>query len=178
MRGEVAALFIDMLGFAALVEKYPDATAVQYHTDEDGESHNVNVTSQSAERFRLFQLVLDRFLDKHSEYHPDCKAMLFSDCAFIVDKSALVCALSAVDLMQDFIRMCIPVRMGIALGTFNEVRSSSDVRGAFSVTRSLFTGTAVARANAAEGCGGKGMRIFLHPSIAPCIKEISSVLYG
>jgi hypothetical protein len=173
MPGEVAALFIDMLGFAALVEQYPDAIAVHGGMTEDGESYTYNSSSPSAERFRLFQLVLDRFLERHYPDHPTCKAMLFSDCAFIVDKHVLVCARSAVDLMQAFIGMAIPVRMGIGFGTFNEVRSSSDVREAFSVTRSLFTGTAVARANAAERCGGKGMRIFLHPSLATCLEHIS-----
>ena len=173
MPGEVFALYIDMLGFAALVEQYPDAIEERGHMTEDGESYTVNSSSRSAETFRLFQPVLYRFLDKHYEHHPTCKAMLFSDCAFIVDKYALVSAMSAVALMLDFVKMCIPVRMGIGFGTFNDVRSSSDIRGTFSVTRSLFSGTAVVRAHAAEQCGGKGMRIFLHPSLATCIEDIS-----
>lgn len=170
---EVTALFIDMLGFAALVEQFPDAVEKIGCVTEDGDRYTIDSPSESAERFRLFQLVLDRFLEQHYQSHPGGRAMLFSDCAFILDEHPLVCALAAVDLMQGFIRMAIPVRMGIAFGTFQEVRSSSDVRDAFRVTRSLFTGTAVARASVAERCGGKGMRIFLHPSLAPRVEDIS-----
>jgi hypothetical protein len=54
--------------------------------------------------------------------------------------------------------------MGIGKGTFYPFKFSTDITGSTIVTRSLFMGTAVVRAHSAEQSGGKGMRIFVHPS--------------
>jgi hypothetical protein len=55
--------------------------------------------------------------------------------------------------------------MGIGKGTFYPSQFSTDLIGSTIVTRSLFVGTAVVRSHCAEQCGGKGPRIFVHPSI-------------
>lgn len=90
-------------------------------------------------------------------------AMLFSDCAFLNPGGSLRAALIATDLMREFIKAGVPVRMGIGKGTFYPFGYSTDT-GADSmlVSKSRFLGTAVVRAHAAERCGGKGMRIFVH----------------
>jgi hypothetical protein len=74
-------------------------------------------------------------------------------------------AMMAPKLMRDFILNRVPVRMGIGKGTFYPFKFSTDITDSTVVTRSLFMGTAVVRANRAERCGGKGMRIFVHPSV-------------
>lgn len=93
-------------------------------------------------------------------------AMLFSDCAFLNPGGSLRAALIATDLMREFIKAGVPVRMGIGKGTFYPFGYSTDT-GADSmlVSKSRFLGTAVVRAHAAERCGGKGMRIFVHPKV-------------
>jgi hypothetical protein len=91
--------------------------------------------------------------------------MLFSDCAFLEFGNPIMMARMAPKLMRDFILNKVPVRMGIGKGTFYPFKFSTDITDSTIVTRSLFMGTAVVRANRAERCGGKGMRIFVHPSV-------------
>jgi hypothetical protein len=71
----------------------------------------------------------------------------------------------SVELMRKFIAEKVPVRMGIGKGTFYPSQFSTDLIGSTIVTRSLFVGTAVVRSHYAEKCGGKGLRIFVHPSV-------------
>ena len=69
--------------------------------------------------------------------------------------------------MREFIKASVPVRMGLGKGTFYSFGYSTDT-GADSmlVSKSRFIGTAVVRAHAAERCGGKGLRIFVHPTVS------------
>jgi hypothetical protein len=56
--------------------------------------------------------------------------------------------------------------MGLGRGTFYDIEYVTNTdRGAVTVSKSRFVGTAVVRAHAAEQCGGKGMRIFLDASL-------------
>jgi hypothetical protein len=55
--------------------------------------------------------------------------------------------------------------MGIGRGTFYVFGFSTDLSDSTTITRSLFAGTAAVHAYAAERSGGKGMRIFVHPSL-------------
>ena len=90
--------------------------------------------------------------------------MLFSDCAFLNPGNSLRAALIATDLMRKFIETSVPVRMGIDKGTFYSFGYSTDTGGdSMLVSKSRFLGTSVVRAHGAEQCGGKGMRIFVHP---------------
>jgi hypothetical protein len=61
----------------------------------------------------------------------------------------------------------VPVRIGIGKGTFYDVEYTTTTPAAAArvVSTSRFYGTAVIHAHAAEQCGGKGMRIFLHQSL-------------
>ena len=91
-------------------------------------------------------------------------AMLFSYCAFLNPGNSLRAALIATDLMRKFIETSVPVRMGIDKGTFYSFGYSTDTGGdSMLVSKSRFLGTSVVRAHGAEKCGGKGMRIFVHP---------------
>jgi len=104
--------------------------------------------------------------------HGDLKAMLFSDCAFLEFGNSIRTALVATALIRDFVKARVPVRMGIGRGTFYPFKFSTEVSGATVLARSLFVGTAVVRAHAAEQCGGKGIRIFVHPSVRADIPSI------
>jgi hypothetical protein len=90
--------------------------------------------------------------------------MVFSDCAFIVTETALLTALTAVELMRSFMLRQVPVRMGMGYGTYNPVRFTSDSYGSSNIHRSLFSGSAVVTAVDAES-KARGLRIFLHPDV-------------
>ena len=98
--------------------------------------------------------------------------MVFSDCAFLILGPALHTALSATALMRDLMEAGVPVRMGLASGTFDVMRLSSEEYGGCNLTRAVFSGTGIVRAQRAEKCGGKGMRIFVHPKMAQELESI------
>src|SRR5688572_12632265 len=104
--------------------------------------------------------------------------MLFSDCAFLVYENALRAALAAAGLMRHFIRRGVPVRLGIGKGTFYDMEYATTTTADESrvVSKSRFYGTAVINAHAAETCGGKGMRIFLHRSLDKDLADIRNRL--
>ena len=157
---EQTLIFVDLLGFAALIEKHPCRIEDAPPTDD---GYEVVHTAPTQSQFNLFDQVLD-----HSIQQPDggITAMLFSDCAFLNPGNSLRAALIAIDLMREFIKAGVPVRMGIGKGTFYSFGYSTDTGGdSMVVSKSRFIGTAVVRAHAAEQCGGKGMRIFVHPKV-------------
>src|SRR5207245_1792444 len=101
-------------------------------------------------------------------------AMLFSDCAFIDAGTSLATALLAREIMRHCIKRHVPVRMGIGRGTFYPLMFSTEHSGSVHVSRCRFVGTAVIHAHAAEQCGGKGLRIFVHPSAAADLQAFNS----
>ena len=153
-------IFVDMLGFAELVEKHPCRIEDAPPTDD---GYEVVHTAPTQRQFNLFDKVLD---DSIQQRDGDISAMLFSDCAFLNPGNSLRAALIARDLMRKFIKAGVPVRMGIGKGTFYSFGYSTETGGdSMVVSKSRFIGTAVVRAHAAEQCGGKGMRIFVHPKV-------------
>lgn len=157
---EQTLLFVDMLGAEALTEKFPRRVA-DSGPDEAGFYHTW--TTDAPNQFNRFTRVLDVAVQECQYYHP-LRAMLFSDCAFLELGNSAMMAMMAPKLMRDFILNKVPVRMGIGNGTFYPFKFSTDITNSTIVTRSLFMGTAVVRGHSAEQCGGKGMRIFVHPS--------------
>lgn len=154
--------FVDMLGFSALTKRYPGSMTLDVGSDY---SSLASGTSQSAERFGRFHGVLDRMAaDRADASHPE-RMMIFSDCAFAIYDKALQAAVSLANLMRTFVSVGIPVRMGIAKGTCHFQRFGIDTYHNFSVTRSMFYGSGIVYSNEAEKHGGKGCRIFLHPSL-------------
>ena len=61
----------------------------------------------------------------------------------------------------------VPVRMGIAYGTFHRVRFRADTTEDVGIYTSQFYGTGAMRAYKTEHNAGKGMRVFIHPSAEP-----------
>ncbi len=160
---EQTLIFVDMLGFAALTEKHPR----RIETDQQLSTCDRTVvsTAPTQTQFNRFDRVLDWCIDDQ-RLHGGIAAMLFSDCAFLNFGNSLRTALTATKLMREFIKARVPVRMGIGKGTFNSFGYSTDTDAdSMLVSKSRFIGTAVVRAHAAEKCGGKGMRIFVHPEV-------------
>ncbi len=154
--------FIDMLGFSALSKEFPGSMTLEVNEDY---SSLVTSTSKSAERFGHFHSILDHMASElWDRSHPQ-QMMIFSDCAFAVYDNALQAAVSLAQVMQTFISVAIPVRMGLGKGTCHFERFGMDTQKGFSVTRSMFYGSGIVHATEAEKAG-KGCRIFLHRSLS------------
>jgi len=155
-------IFLDMLGFSDLTEAQPDA--IKYDWDKD-DYDSIESTSDSAEQIGRFQTVLNNVAMNTSGSMSPSHLMLFSDCAFMVYGTALSAAESSTIIMRYCFQQAVPVRMGLASGTWNASRFSFDSVKDLVITRAVFYGTGVVRATKAEKKGGKGCRIFLHRSL-------------
>ncbi|MGA2988186.1 MAG: hypothetical protein ABSG32_30780 [Terriglobia bacterium] len=160
---EHTLIFIDMLGFADLTIKNP-RRLVQYGPDEHGVSGTS--TSPLQTQFNRFHRILESCISEQ-RLSGGMQAMLFSDCAYLDAGNSLRAGLIATELMRHFLGERVPVRMGIGRGTFYAFGFSTDISGPTTISRSKFAGTAVINAYAAERFGGKGMRVFMHPSLEP-----------
>lgn len=158
---ECTLVFVDMLGFADRTEQFPNRL-IRSGPDEHGFEHTS--TSLASNQFWLFNRILESCVFEH-RLSGSVRAMLFSDCAFLEFGNSFRAGMVSVELMRKFIVGKVPVRMGIGKGTFYPSQFSTDLIGSTIITRSLFAGTAVVRAHYAEKCGGKGLRIFVHPSV-------------
>ena len=147
-----AVVYLDLLGFAALVEANP-----QYFATErfDHPSLRTVPTNAAAQHLTLFHHVLESNIASEQPNH----ATVFSDCGFGVFYTPRACAEFAVALMQ-----------GLGFGTFSALGTTSSITGRSTVVRAMFGGTSIVRAVAAERCGGKGMRIFADRSFSELFK--------
>jgi hypothetical protein len=154
-------IFVDMLGFAELTRRNP-TRILDWGPDESGFTGSGTTDLQS--RVVRFQHVIDSTIRKQAGFG-GVSAQVFSDCAYVDVSTSLRAVMVAVDLMQEFIDMDVPVRIGIGRGTCYSFKYSIENTGTEMVTKALFAGTAVVNAHGAEQCGGKGCRIFVHPSV-------------
>ena len=127
---EQTLIFVDMLGFAALIEKHPCRIEDAPPTDD---GYEVVHTAPTQSQFNLFDKVLDLSIQQ-----PDggITAMFFSDCAFLNPGNSLRAALIATDLMRKFIKVGVPVGWGLVKG-----------RSTHSATRRVQAGTRCWSAN-------------------------------
>src|SRR5262249_46978424 len=89
--------------------------------------------------------------------------LIFSDCAFVVCNSALSLAQHAMYLEWDFVTYDMPIRMGMAKGTFYPGTFSSTAASPV-INRAVFYVTGIVRAHTAEATG-KGCRVLLDSSL-------------
>jgi hypothetical protein len=161
-------VFADMLGFAALTEANPiDLRLLHAHghplsvRPEDIFSTPKNPLTEAFSRFHYsLQWAITMAGMKHT-----ITAITFSDSVFVATTYLFEATSFAIYLARSLLSQNIPVRMGIAFGSFAALRFRSDVSADGGYHAAQFLGTAVVRACAAERCGIKGMRIFLHPSV-------------
>jgi hypothetical protein len=167
-------LFIDILGFSDLTEEFPNPVVWNFGPDDTVISA---ATSESSQTLGRFQYVLDSLSRYVGDASGPTNLMLFSDCAFLVFENLLQAATCAAELMRRFLQQHVPVRMGLAHGTWNAERFSFDSVNKVMITRSVFSGTGVVRAHKAECNGGKGFRIFVHSSVeASALAEIATTI--
>ena len=167
-------VFADMLGFTALTEANPIDLRMLHAwsrplslTFEDIVREPRNPLTEAFSRFHYF---LNWAIMTAEMGHP-LTAVTFSDSVFIATMYLFEATNFAVNLAQSMLSQNVPVRMGIALGSFAALRFRSDVSADGGDHAAHFLGTAVVRAYQAEKCGIKGMRILLHPSVESLLAD-------
>ncbi len=158
-------LFVDMLGFAALVEKEGDElnelspifTGVELYSPSPAES-------LLGYRFINFHRCLNQARVRLQELGAGT-AIVFSDSAFLRIDSLENAVHIARTLMFELVTSEVPVRMGLARGSYRMLRFLTDSSARVSFHMSQFLGTGVVRAYETEGCGVPGLRILLHPDL-------------
>lgn len=104
-------------------------------------------------------------------WHP-LTAITFSDSAFIATTYLHESVNIATDLLDSLLPQKIPVRIGVAYGSFAALRFRSDISVQSGDHAAHFLGQSVVRAHIADMCGIKGIRILLHPSVMPLLDDI------
>lgn len=168
-------LYADILGFAALTESFPLDIDSCMAGDRPVEYLFANAFKPSrnelAHTFSEFHRTLRSILHYARMWH-HLTAITFSDSVFVATTNAYEAINIAIDLLQSLLSQKIPIRMGIAYGTFAALRFRSDISIESGDHAAQFLGTAIVRAHAAETCGIKGLRILLHPSVMPFLDNV------
>jgi hypothetical protein len=164
-------LFVDMLGFAALVEKEGDQvhdlspifTGVELYSPSPAES-------LLGYRFTNFHRCLNQAHARLREMGAGT-AIVFSDSAFFrIDSLEDAIELSRT-LMFELVTSETPARMGLARGSYRMLRFLTDSSAHVSLHVSQFLGTGIVRAYETQRCGVPGLRILLHPDLEPLLDK-------
>jgi hypothetical protein len=164
-------LFVDMLGFAALVEMEgnelnelnPIFTGVELDSPSPAES-------LLGYRFINFHRCLNQARVRLQEMGSGT-AIVFSDSAFFRIETLDNAIHLARTLMFELVTSEIPVRMGLARGSYRMLRFLTDSSARVSFHMSQFLGTAIVRAYQTEQCGISGLRVLLHPDLEPLLDK-------
>lgn len=171
-------LFVDMLGFAALVEEEGDElnelgpifTGVELYSPSPTES-------LLGYRFINFHRCLNQARVRLQEIGTGT-AIVFSDSAFFRIDRLEDAVYLARTLMFELVVSDVPVRMGLARGSYRMLRFLTDSSAHVSFHMSQFLGTGIVRAYQAERCGVPGLRILLHPNLEPLLdKEALRIIH-
>ncbi len=161
-------LFADMLGFARLTEKHSIDRLSSINLDSINSFLEKSNPLEHA--FSKFHYSLKWRILQAKMWHP-ITAITFSDSVFIATSYLYETVQIGVDLIQSMMSQKVPLRIGIAYGSFAALAFKSDISSDGGDHASQFLGTAVVRAHLAESCGIKGIRILLHPSAIPLLKD-------
>lgn len=164
-------LFADMLGFAALVEREGDEiselnpiyTGVELYAPSPAES-------LLGYRFINFHRCLNQARVRLQKMGTGT-AIVFSDSAFFRIETLDNAIHLARTLMFDLVTSEIPVRMGLARGSYRMLRFLTDSSAHVAFHMSQFLGTGIVRAYQTERCGVPGLRILLHPNLEPLLDK-------
>ena len=188
-------LFIDILGFASLVESHPvniDALANFERPRWNLQPMQMADSETSLETLKVWLEQFDKQLESFknplthvfSHFHQSLAwsisfakmkhsltSIVFSDSAFVATEHLLQAVDIASHLLLSLMSSKVPVRIGLGFGSFAAVRFKSDIALDGGDHASQFLGTSVVRAYRAESCGLKGLRILLHPSVLPLFDD-------
>ena len=169
-------LFVDMLGFASLVEEHGDELSQLSPVFAEAEDHSqLPAAHLLAYRFINFHRCLNQTRTRLQELGAGT-AIVFSDSAFLrIDTLEHALEISR-SLMYELVIGDVPARMGLAIGSYRMLRFLSDSSAQVTFHMSQFLGTGVIRAHQAESCGAPGLRILLHPNLEPLLDPTSMLL--
>lgn len=178
---ERVVLFVDLLGFASLTESFPIELNHIQGSDRLSDSIARIVSGQKknplTEAFTNFHRALKSEINLAQHDHP-LTAITFSDSAYIATNHLYEAVSIASYFVQTLMSQRIPVRAGIAYGTFSAVRFRSDVTLEGGDHAAYFLGTGVVRAHAAELAGSRGSEsCFIHQQ-QPCLQILSIIPRG
>lgn len=171
-------LFIDVLGFADLVEQHESMLEddLKTHTYEQRFRRGALSTPLSV-CFKQFHDVVETRL-RETKAYPHPTSVVFSDSAFVVIHFLKDIFEFAPGLMRSLIEALVPARMGVGCGSWVASRFNTDVQQGHTIHASQFYGTGIVRAHKAESCGIPGLRILVHPSVDRKIEEVRSDTRG
>jgi hypothetical protein len=162
-------IFMDVLGFAQQVVK--DDGALGLLDSFYNSSHSFNEllhrftqpppTAPIERLFALFHVGVEEEIGealKASHLH----SIVFSDSAFIAFEHPIDGLVFCQRVMRKMIRGGVPIRMGVAQGSFKPLRFKTDLARDITLHSSYFLGSGVVKAHAAESSGVSGLRILLH----------------
>ena len=161
-------LFADMLGFASLVESEGDELNKLSPVFTGVELYPSPAESLLGYRFINFHRCLNEARVRLQRLGTGT-ASVFSDSAFLRIDTLEQAIDIARSLMFDLASNEVPVRMGIARGSYRMLRFLTDSSAQASFHVSQFLGTGVVRAYKTERCGIPGLRILLHPDLEPLL---------
>jgi hypothetical protein len=162
-------LFVDMLGFAALVEEEgEDVDELEPIYTDDEVYANSPAPNLLSYRFANFHRCLNQARSRLQRLSGGT-AIVFSDSAFFALDDVATAVQFARELMLDLVSNDVPTRMGLAQGSYRTLRVLTDSSTNVAVHTSQFLGTGVVRAYQTERCGVAGLRILLHPTIEPLV---------
>jgi hypothetical protein len=173
-----AVLFVDLLGFSRLTLKWPVLRDQFWIMDRPNREDFLRVRLESTgdnrliETYMHFNMAIDDAVEHALLQDIEVKAITFSDSAFIATDRVY----DAIDIAQSIwsrlTKEHIPVRCGIAYGSFLVMRFRSDVSLRAETHAAQFAGKAVVWSHAAcEQSGLKGLRLFVHPSAAEVVGD-------
>lgn len=174
---DIFVVFVDMLGFADLVESDPNGVDELNPIFKSADGLDVPELDMSepppselGERFTHFHRCLNSAKQRVQTARSGT-VVVFSDSAFFQLNSLTAATDIARELMRNLIFRRVPTRIGIGRGSFRVLRFMSDTSTQVDFHISQFLGTGIVRAHAAEQCGAKGLRILLHPDLSPCVEN-------
>jgi len=161
-------MFVDMLGFAALIRAHPD---IDEHTltHIDRLSRRVPYHGLAAQFINFHQIIENEFEEFAAQLFAGAspQAVTLADSAFITMPSLKDAAATAARIMRSFITAEVPVRIGIGCGSYLLLRFEAKSETRAATYTSQFLGTAVVNAQEARHSQVRGLRILLHSSASP-----------
>jgi len=176
LEDQKVVMFVDMLGFKSLVNSFSLNTKLF--------SLNERLLSPLITIDKIEEFMKNNLIKSFSGFHNSLQSVLslsnmrypvtsitFSDSAFISTSEVYQAADIAIQLIHSLLPQKIPIRIGIAVGSFQILKFSSNITPDSNNYSAQFLGTAVVRAYETESCGIKGIRALLHPSVLEKLNE-------
>lgn len=175
---ERIVLFVDMLGFAALTEAYPIDVGMlnAYERPSSASLEMIFGTPKNplTEAFHGFHSALRWAIDMANMRRP-VTAITFSDSAFVAFTHLIDAATLAVDFERSMLSQRIPVRIGIAFGSFAALRFRSDVTAEGGDHASDSSAPPLCAPTRRNGAGSKACGYFFTRLFILCSKSLFTI---